>query len=67
MQEMLVQWEREREVERSPSLRDQLLLRALLHRRLLAEFDEELPGAHANAVRRLDFSNARAINDLRYE
>lgn len=67
IQGMMVQWEQEREARQSPSLRDQFLLRALLHRRLLTEFEEELPGAYADAIERLDYTNARAINNLRYE
>ena len=50
IQEMLVQWEQERELRRMPSLRDQFLLRALLHRRLLPEFEEELPRAYSEAI-----------------
>lgn len=67
IQEMLVQWEQERELRRRPSLRDQFLLRALLHRRLLPEFEEELPRAYSEAIQRLDYANARLINDLRHE
>lgn len=67
IQEMLVQWEQERELRRSPSLRAQVLLRALLHRRLLPEFEEELPRAYSEAIQRMDYANARLINDLRHE
>lgn len=67
IQEILIQGEQEREMQRFPSLRDQFLLRALLHRRLFSEFEEEFPRAYSDAAQRLDYTNARSINDLRYE
>lgn len=65
--EILIQVEQEKEMKRLPALQDQFLLRALLHRRLLPEFEEEFPRAYSNAVQQLDYTNARSINDLRYE